>query len=118
MRYCTFSSVTTSGLFSTMRSISVLPNPPRKAAMLFTVGGSWQWSPARMTLEALRMAIQQAASSACAASSMNKVVNFCPSITLLPAPTRVEATTRASPNRLVWMRISSSVARLFRRSIF
>ena len=42
MRYCTFSSVTTSGLFSTMRSISVFPNPPRRAAMLFTVGGSWQ----------------------------------------------------------------------------
>ncbi len=40
MRYCIFSSVTTSGLFSTMRSISVLPSPAFRAAMLFTVGGS------------------------------------------------------------------------------
>ena len=34
------------------------------------VGGSWQWSPAKITLETRRIGIQQAASSACAASSM------------------------------------------------
>ena len=40
MRYCIRSSVTASGLLSTMRSISVLPSPPFRAAMLFTVNGS------------------------------------------------------------------------------
>ena len=40
MRYCIFSSVTTSGLFSTIRSMSVLPSPAFKAAKLFTVGGN------------------------------------------------------------------------------
>ena len=40
MRYCIRSSVTTSGLFSTIRSMSVLSSPARLAAMLFTVGGN------------------------------------------------------------------------------
>ena len=102
MRYCTFSSVTTSGLFSTMRSMSVLPKPARRAAILFTVGGNWQWSPANTTREALRMGIQQAASSAWAASSMKSV----------------EAMTRASPKSSLLMRISISAALDFNRSNF
>ena len=118
MRYCIFSSVTTRGWFSTMRSMSVLPSPAFRAAMLFTVGGSWQWSPARMTRDTRRMGIQQAASSACAASSMNSVPNFWPSNSRLALPTSVHAMTRASPNSWALMRISSSVARSFRRSIF
>ncbi len=40
MRYCMRSSVTASGLFFTMRSMSVVPSPAFSAAMLFTVGGS------------------------------------------------------------------------------
>ena len=86
--------------------------------MLFTVGGSWQWSPASITLEAFLMAIQQAGSSACAASSMNSVPNFCPDSRRLALPVRVEAMTRASPKSWALMRISSSVARLFSRSTF
>ena len=118
MRYWVFKSVTTSGLFSTIRSISVFPKPAFKAAMLFTVGGSWQWSPANITLEARLMGIQQAASSACAASSINKVPNFRPSSRRCAEPTSVLATTRASPNNSALMRISISVARAFSRSSF
>ena len=40
IRYCIFNRVTTSGLFSTIRSISVLPSPAFRAAKLFTVGGN------------------------------------------------------------------------------
>ena len=118
MRYCTFSSVTTSGLFSTMRSMSVLPKPARRAAILFTVGGNWQWSPANTTREALRMGIQQAASSAWAASSMKSVAYFCPSNRRWAEPTSVEAMTRASPKSSLLMRISISAALDFNRSNF
>ena len=64
MRYCILSSVTASGCISTSRSISVFPRPAFSAAMLFTVGGNWQWSPASTTRPARRMGIQQAASKA------------------------------------------------------
>ena len=76
MRYCILRRVTVSGWFSTMRSMSVLPRPAFRAAKLLMVGGSWQWSPAKMTRDTRQMGIQQAASSACAASSMKSVPNF------------------------------------------
>ena len=62
-----------------------------------------------MTRSALRMAIQQAGSRACAASSVN---------ILLAELTSVQAITRASPNNASLMRISSSVARSFSEFIF
>ncbi|EJX00912.1 hypothetical protein EVA_10981 [gut metagenome] len=96
----------------------VLSSPPLSAAMLFTVGGNWQWSPASITREVRRMAIQHAASRACAASSMKRVLNFWPCINRLLDPTRVEAMTRASLKSSLLMRSSSSVARLFSLSSF
>ena len=71
-----------------------------------------------MTRSALRMAIQQAGSRACAASSMNKVLNLRPVNILLAELTSVQAITRASPNNASLMRISSSVARSFSEFIF
>ena len=47
--------------------------PPVCAARLFTVGGNCLWSPAKTTRSAFCMAIQLAASRACAASSMKSV---------------------------------------------
>ena len=73
IRYCTFSSETAEGFCCTTFSIKVWSSPPRAASIHLIVGGSWQWSPARITRSAFRMAIQQAASSAWAASSINKV---------------------------------------------
>lgn len=69
-----------------------------------------------MTRSALRMAIQQAGSRACAASSMNKVLNLRPVNILLAELTSVQAITRASPNNASLMRISSSVARMGHRT--
>ncbi len=86
------------------------PIPPRAASTHFMVGGSWQWSPARIIRSALRMAIQQAGSNACAASSINKVPNLRPVRTRLAELTNVQAMTRASLNKASLMRISSSVA--------
>ena len=118
MRYCVFNKDTVSGLLQTIFCIKVSSNPPRMASMHLIVGGSWQWSPANMTLSALRMAIQQAASSAWAASSINKVPNFMPINMRFAELTKVHAITLASLNRASLMRISNSVARSFKEFIF
>ena len=71
----------------------------------------------RTIRSALRMAIQQAGSNACAASSINKVPNLRPVRTRLAELTNVQAMTRASLNKASLMRISSSVARSFNELI-
>lgn len=118
MRYCVRSRLTAEGCRAAMVSISVRSSPPFRASGHFTVGGSWRWSPARMTRPAFWMAIQQEASRAWAASSMNRVGNFLPASTRLALPANVQAMTRASLNRLSLMAISSSVARSRRAATF
>ena len=118
MRYCIVSSLTAAGCVTASCSGIVMPKPPCNASEHFTVGGNCLWSPAKTTRSALSMAIQHAASSACAASSIKSVWKRRPVITGLPAPVSVEAMTRALSKSAWRIRSSNSSARSRKRYIF
>ena len=115
MRYCIFNKETAEGLLATTFSMSVCSNPARAASWHLIVGGSWQWSPANITLSALRMAIQQAASNAWAASSINNVPKRRPFRIRWLLLTSVDAMTWALSNSSALICTSSAVARSRRR---
>ena len=111
IRYWVLSIVTVSGFVSTIRCIRVRSSPPRAACGHLMVGGSCWWSPANTTRSALRMAAQQAASSACVASSMNRVPKWRCSSTRFALPISVHATTSACCRISSWILSSNSSAR-------